>query len=256
MDINCGKYLLNHTESAVKLGKVEEEDVDRALFNLFSVLFRLQLFDGDPAKRRYGGLGAGDVCAEGHRRLALEAARQGVVLLKNEGGFLPLRRSGVASMALVGPAGNRTEVLGGGYSGIPCDPKTLLDGLRDYVPATAFAAGCPNTSCPAANGLEEAVRVAGAAEVVVVVAGLNLTEETEDRDRVSLRLPGRQEELVSAVAAASRRPLVLVLMGGGPIDVTFAKEDSGIAAVIWIGYPGEVGGQVLAEALFGDFNPG
>ncbi|PKU69030.1 probable beta-D-xylosidase 6 [Dendrobium catenatum] len=256
MDINCGKYLLNHTESAVKLGKVKEEDIDRALFNLFSVLFRLKLFDGNPAKQQYGELGAGNVCTKEHRQLALEAARQGVVLLKNEGGRLPLRRSNVASMALIGPAGNRTEVLGGGYSGVSCDPKTLLDGLRDYVPSTAFAAGCANTSCVTANGLKEAVRVAGAAEVVVVVAGLNLTEETEDHDRVSLLLPGKQKELVHAIASASKKPLILVLMGGGPLDVSFAKEDSRISAIIWIGYPGEVGGQVLAEALFGDFNPG
>ncbi|XP_020584048.1 probable beta-D-xylosidase 6 [Phalaenopsis equestris] len=256
MDINCGKYLLNHTESAVKLGKVKEEEIDRALLNLFSVLFRLKLFDGDPAKQKYGELGAGDVCTKEHRQLAVEAVKQGVVLLKNELGFLPLRRSNVASMALIGPAGNRSEVLGGGYSGVPCDPKTLLDGLREFVPDTAFAAGCANTSCVIADGLKEAVQVAQAAEVVVVIVGLNLTEETEDHDRVSLLLPGKQEELVRAVTSASKKPVILVLMGGGPLDVSFAKDDSMIGAIIWIGYPGEVGGQVLAEALFGDFNPG
>ncbi|KAG0476180.1 hypothetical protein HPP92_013021 [Vanilla planifolia] len=256
MDINCGTYLLRHTELAVKLRKVKEMEIDLALFNLYSVLLRLRFFDGDPAKQPYGELGPGDVCTKDHRELALEAARQGLVLLKNEGGFLPLIRSNVTSIALIGPAGNRTEVLGGGYSGIPCDPKTLLGGLRDYLPNTSFASGCVNTSCVAADGLDEAVRVASVAEVVVVVAGLNLTEETEDHDRVSLLLPGKQEDLIHAVASVSKKPLILVLMGGGPLDVSFAKEDSRIAGIIWIGYPGEVGGQVLAEVLFGDFNPG
>lgn len=256
MDINCGTYLLRHTESAVKLGKVTEKDIDGALFNLFSVLLRLQLFNGDPAKQQYGELSACDVCTKEHRELALEAARQGLVLLKNEGGLLPLTRSNVASIALVGPAGNSTEVLGGDYSGVPCEPMTFLDGLRDYVPNTAFVAGCANTSCLAVDGLEEAVQVAEVSEVVVVIAGLNLTEETEDHDRVSLLLPGRQEELVSAIASISKKPLILVLMGGGPLDVSFAKDDPRIGAILWIGYPGEVGGQVLAEALFGDFNPG
>ncbi|PKA51026.1 putative beta-D-xylosidase 6 [Apostasia shenzhenica] len=215
MDINCGTYLLRHTESAVKLRKVKEEDIDRALFNLFSVLLRLGLFDGDPAKQKYGQLGPAHVCTKEHRELALEAARQGVVLLKNDGSFLPLRRSDVSSMALIGPAGDRSEVLGGGYSGVPCAPKTLLDGLRDYLPETSFSAGCANTSCVNSDGFRKAVRLAAEADVVVVVAGLNLTEETEDHDR-----------------------------------------DPRIASIIWIGYPGEVGGQVVAEALFGDFNPG
>lgn len=256
MDINCGTYLLRHTESAVKLGKVTEEDIDGALFNLFSVLLRLRLFDGDPAKQQYGELNSGDVCSKEHRDVALEAARQGLVLLKNDEGLLPLKRSNVASIALIGPAGNRTEVLGGGYSGVPCDPKTFLDGLRDFVPSTAFAPGCPNTSCLSDYGFEEAVRVAGAAEVTVVIAGLNLTEETEDHDRVSLRLPGKQEELVSAIASSRKKAIILVITGGGPVDVSFAKHDPRIGAIIWIGYPGEVGGQVLAEALFGNFNPG
>lgn len=119
MDINCGTYLLRHTESAVKLGKVGEEDIDRALFNLFSVQLRLGLFDGSPANQRYGNLGPSNVCTREHRKLALEAARQGIVLLKNERSFLPLRKKGVASLAIIGPAANDTDILGGDYVGMP-----------------------------------------------------------------------------------------------------------------------------------------
>lgn len=106
------------------------------------------------------------------------------------------------------------------------------------------------------DGFGEAVSIAKDADIVIVVAGLNLTEETEDLDRVSLLLPGKQMELVKTIAGVSKKPLILVLLGGGPIDVSFAKEDPLVASILWIGYPGEVGGQALAEALFGDVNPG
>ncbi|KAK8935325.1 putative beta-D-xylosidase 6 [Platanthera zijinensis] len=256
MDINCGSYLLKHAESAVKLGKVSEKDIDRAVTNLFLVQLRLGLYNGDPRRQSHGNLGPGDVCSKKHREIALEAARQGFVLLKNDNGFLPLKRSQVASLALVGPAGNKTDLLGGDYSGVPCNPISIFDGLRDYVPMTSYAEGCPNTSCLVDNGFKEAVRIARTADVVVVVAGLNLTEETEDHDRVSLLLPGKQKDLVDAVASVARRPVVLVLMGGGPLDISFARDDPRIGSIFWIGYPGEVGGQVLAEAIFGEFNPG
>ncbi|KAJ0970071.1 hypothetical protein J5N97_022948 [Dioscorea zingiberensis] len=256
MDINCGTYLIRHTESAVKMGKVKEEDIDRALFNLFSVQLRLGLFDGDPEKQRFGRLGTHDVCTEEHRQLALEAVRQGIVLLKNEGNFLPLQKGKVNSLAIIGPAADDTEILGGDYTGFACNPKSLYKGLQAYVERTRFASGCLDVPCNLTVGFEEAVQVAREADFVVVVAGLNLTEETEDHDRISLLLPGKQMDLVNAIASMSKNPLTLVLMGGGPLDVSFAKKDPKIASILWIGYPGETGGQAVAEALFGEFNPG
>ncbi|RWW39358.1 hypothetical protein BHE74_00055324 [Ensete ventricosum] len=197
MDINCGMYLLRFTESAVKSGKVQEEDIDRALLNLFSVQLRLGVFDGDHAKHRFGHLGPSNLCTQEHRELALEAVRQGIVLLKNEEDFLPLRKHEVSSVAIIGPAASSTSVYGGDY-----------------------------------------------------------TEETEDLDRHSLLLPGKQMDLIRSITSVSKKPLILVLIGGGPVDVSFAKEDPLVASILWIGYPGEVGGQALAEALFGDLNPG
>lgn len=111
-------------------------------------------------------------------------------------------------------------------------------------------------SCDSDTGLGEAVAIAKGADFVIVVVGLDLSQETEDKDRVSLSLPGKQKDLVSSVAAVSKKPVILVLTGGGPVDVTFAKTDPRIGSIIWIGYPGETGGQALAEIIFGDFNPG
>lgn len=118
VDINCGTYLLLNTQSAIKQGKVQEEDIDRALVNLFLVQLRLGLFNGDPAKGKFGKLGPKDVCTSGHKKLALEAARQGIVLLKNDRKFLPLDKDDVSSLAIIGPMANDSSNLGGGYSGL------------------------------------------------------------------------------------------------------------------------------------------
>ncbi|PIA54809.1 hypothetical protein AQUCO_00901003v1 [Aquilegia coerulea] len=255
-DINCGTYMLLNTQSAIEQGKVQEEDIDRALYNLFSVQLRLGLFNGNPAKGKYGKLGPHNVCTKEHRELALEAAKQGIILLKNDRNFLPLKKTSVASLAVIGPTANGTSNLGGTYTGIPCDAKSFLDGFQAHTQIVYYTAGCIDVACQSTDGFAEAVRIARMADVVVVVAGLDLSQETEDRDRVSLLLPGKQMDLIAAVAVASKRPMVLVLTGGGPIDVSFAKEDARIASILWVGYPGEAGGLALAEIIFGKYNPG
>ncbi|GMP27555.1 hypothetical protein CsSME_00003487 [Camellia sinensis var. sinensis] len=256
VDINCGTYLLRYTQAAIKQGKVEEEDVDRALLNLFSVQIRLGLFDGDPIKRQFGKLGPQHVCSSEHKALALEAARQGIVLLKNEKKFLPLNKNKMSSLAVIGPMANSTQ-LGGGYTGVPCSPKSLLDAFQAYAKKTSYAAGClDGVPCYSNAGFIEALSIAKEADFVIVVAGLDLSQETEDHDRYSLLLPGYQMALVTTIASVSKKPLVLVLTGGGPLDVSFAEGDSKIASILWIGYPGETGGKALAEVIFGDYNPG
>ncbi|XP_065876324.1 probable beta-D-xylosidase 6 [Euphorbia lathyris] len=256
MDINCGTYVIRNAQSAINEGKLQEEDIDRALFNLFSVQLRLGLFDGHPIKGRFGKLGPGDVCTEAHKTLALEAARQGIVLLKNDKKFLPLDKKAVLSLAIIGPLANDSTNLGGDYTGYSCYPQSLFDGLKTYISETSYAVGCPNVSCNSDAQFNEAISVAETAEFVIVVAGLDLSQETEDHDRVSLLLPGKQKELVSSLAAASKKPIILVLTGGGPLDISFAKQDPCIAAILWIGYPGEAGPRALADIIFGEYNPG
>ncbi|CAN6268650.1 unnamed protein product [Urochloa humidicola] len=252
MDLNCGSFLVRHTKSAVEKGKVQEQDIDRALFNLFSVQLRLGIFD----KPNNNQLGPNSVCTNAHRELAAEAVRQGAVLLKNDNSFLPLKRSEVRHVAIIGPSANDAYAMGGDYTGVPCSPTTFLKGIQAYAAQTTFAAGCKDVSCNSTDLFGEAIEAAKKADIVVVVAGLNLTEEREDFDRVSLLLPGNQMGLIHTVASVAKKPLVLVLLGGGPVDVSFAKHDPRIASILWLGYPGEVGGQVLPEILFGEYNPG
>lgn len=258
MDVNCGSYLRKHTKSALQQKKVSESDIDRALINLFSVRIRLGLFNGDPTKLTYGNISPNDVCSPAHQALALEAARNGIVLLKNALKLLPFskRTSGVSSsLAVIGPNAYAAKSLLGNYAGPPCKTVTPLDAIRGYIKNAVYHKGCDSVACSNAE-VDQAVAIARNADRVVLIMGLDQTQEKEDMDRVDLSLPGKQRELITSVAKASKKPVVLVLICGGPVDISFATNNDKIGSIIWAGYPGEAGGIALAEIIFGDHNPG
>jgi hypothetical protein len=255
LDLNCGTYTQEHGMAAFQQGKITEKDMDKALTNLFAVRMRLGHFDGDPrGSSPYGGLGAADVCTTEHKDLALEAAQDGIVLLKNDGGILPLNRAAVGSAAAIGHNANDPLVLTGNYFGPPCETTTPLGGLRAYVRDVRFLAGCDSAACGyAATG--QAAALAGSTDYTFLFMGLSQVQEKEGLDRTSLLLPGKQQSLITAVANASKRPVILVLLTGGPVDVTFAQSNPKIGAILWAGYPGQAGGLAIARVLFGDHNP-
>lgn len=116
--------------------------------------------------------------------------------------------------------------------------------------------GCANVHCKNESLIFPAVRAAKKADATVVVVGLDLSVEAEDRDRVDLLLPGYQTQLVNQVAADSKGPVILVVMSGGGVDISFAKKNPKIQAILWAGYPGEEGGRAIADIVFGNYNPG
>jgi hypothetical protein len=255
MDMDCGNYTQVHSMSAIQQGKMTEQDVDKVLRNLFAVRMRLGHFNGDPrSSPLYGHLGATDVCSPAHRSLALEAAQDGIVLLKNDGGILPLHRSVVTAAAVIGPNSDDRVALIGNYFGPACEYTTPLQGLRGYVKDIAFRPGCNSTSC-AFSKIDEAAGVAGWHDHVILFMGLSQKQEQEGLDRTSLLLPPKQQTLITTVARAAKRPVILVLLTGGPVDVTFAKNNPKIGAILWAGYPGQAGGLAIAKVLFGEHNP-
>ncbi|KAL6984190.1 putative beta-D-xylosidase 7 [Sarracenia purpurea var. burkii] len=256
MDVNCGSYLKNYTKSAVEQRKLPISEIDRALHNLFSVRMRLGLFNGNPSNLVFGNIGANQVCTKEHQNLALEAARNGIVLLKNAGRLLPFPKTEKnPSLAIIGPNADNPETLLGNYQGPPCKSISPLQAFRGYVKSTMYHQGCNAVNCTYAE-IGKAVEMAKSADRVVLVVGLDQTQEREYRDREDLMLPGKQRSLVASVAKAAKKPVVLVLICGGPVDVEFAKEDPKIGSILWAGYPGEAGGIALAEIIFGDHNPG
>lgn len=117
MDLNCGTTAGTFGQSAVDQGKLNETTIDGALVNLFQVRMRLGEFDGDPRYQIYGSLGGSDICSSAHQQLAVDAATQGIVLLKNDGNTLPLSLGDIHSLAVIGPNANATLTMLGNYAG-------------------------------------------------------------------------------------------------------------------------------------------
>lgn len=255
LDLDCGNFLGQHTLAAVQGGKLAEADIDNAITNNFIVQMRLGFFDGDPRQQQYGALGPKDVCTAENQELAREAARQGIVLLKNDNDVLPLDAKSLKSVAVIGPNANVTHTMIGNYEGTPCSYITPLQGLASYV-TTVYQPGCTNVGCSGNSlQLDNAKTVASQADATVLIVGADQSVERESLDRVSLLLPGQQTSLITEVAKVSKGPVILVIMSGGPFDISFAKDSSQIPAILWTGYPGEKGGGALADVLFGAYNP-
>ncbi|CAN6858414.1 unnamed protein product [Brassica oleracea] len=253
LDLDCGPFLAIFTEGAVKKGLLTENDVNLALANTITVQMRLGMFDGNLGP--YANLGPRDVCTPAHQRLALEAAHQGMVLLKNSGRSLPLSPRRHRTVAVIGPNSDVTETMIGNYAGKACAYTTPLQGISRYA-KTIHQEGCAGVACAGNQGFGAAEAAARQADATVLVMGLDQSIEAETRDRTGLLLPGYQQNLVTRVAQASRGPVILVLMSGGPVDVSFAKNDPRVAAIIWAGYPGQAGGAAIADIIFGAANPG
>lgn len=116
--MDCGPFLAIHTENAIRRGLLSEIDVNNALANTLTVQMRLGMFDGEPSAQPYGNLGPRDVCTPAHQYLALEAARQSIVLLQNRGASLPLSTARHKTVAVIGPNSDVTVTMIGNYAGM------------------------------------------------------------------------------------------------------------------------------------------
>lgn len=255
LNMNCGDFLPRFTENAVKLNKVEESVVDQALIYNYIVLMRLGFFDGDPKSNPFGDLGPSDVCSEEHQKLAIDAAKQGIVLLDNNGA-LPLSKNSIKTLAAIGPNANATVAMISIYAGVPCKYTSPLQGLQRYVSNVTYEAGCLSVKCPDDSLIGAATKAAAPADTVVLVVGLDQSIEQEGLDRENLTLPGYQEQLVKSVVDATNGTVILVIMSASPIDISFAKNLSKIGGILWVGYPGQAGGDAIAQVIFGNYNPG
>ncbi|NLY88642.1 MAG: glycoside hydrolase family 3 protein [Firmicutes bacterium] len=268
-DLNCG-WTYSALKEAVKEGLVSEETITSAVVRVLTTRFKLGMFD-PPSIVPLAGTPYEVNDAEDHRRLALEAAVKSIVLLKNENSLLPLDRSKIRTIAVIGPNADNKRVLLGNYHGTPSRYVTALAGIREAAGPginVIYAEGCElNVTWmsfwgrKATAGFTEAVAAAERADAIVLCLGISPELEGEEGDapaseaggdRLRLDLPGMQEELLKAVAAVGK-PVILVLFNGSPVTVNWAQEN--IPAIIEAWYPGEEGGTALAGVLFGDYNP-
>jgi beta-glucosidase len=262
MDMMSEAYA-QHLEALVAEGAVPERVVDESVRRVLRLKLRLGLFERVPLD---DGLGRPSTLPDESRALALEVAQASMVLLKNEGNVLPL--SPTTRVAVVGPlADARADLLGcWAPVGRAEDVESVLDGLAVYLTdAPAHQPGCevhwkdalahaPGGEVQSADltSVAAAVAAAQAADVVVVVVGESAAMSGEAHSRAHLGLPGRQQELVDALAE-TRKPLVCVLMCGRPLVIPRLAHQASALLVAWHG--GIRTGRAVADLLFGAANP-
>mmetsp|Transcript_9629 Transcript_9629/g.23703 ORF Transcript_9629/g.23703 Transcript_9629/m.23703 type:complete len:759 (+) Transcript_9629:24-2300(+) len=259
MDIGCDDNTqYDNMSTALSNGDITMDVLDRALFNLERVRMRLGMYDPSSTSP-FNGLGPDDVATDAHRQVALQAAREGTVLLKNAGSVLPFTKKEGLKIAVIGPHGNTTDVMLGNYNGIPKSIVSVLEGLQSFSDDVEFTIGClDGVFCEDDGGFDDAVASAENADLVVLAVGISIDIEAEGLDRTNMFFPGSQVKLITEVSEAATKagvPLAMVVLGGCAIDLGKQKDSDDVPAIVWAGYPGEKGGQAIAEILFGDVNP-
>ena len=264
---DCYKHLVE----LVREGRLEESVLDELVAAMLTCKFKLGLFDDpyvdpDAAARIVG--------SEANRKLALQAARETITLLKNDHAIAPLDLKKIKTLAVIGPNADR-ELLGG-YSGKPKQVSTVLNGIRERAGTTVkvlYHEGCkitiggswqqnevtPSNPAEDRKSIAEAVKVAQQADAIVLAIGGN--EQTSREawalnhlgDRADLEMVGLQDELVNAIAALGK-PVIAFLFNGRPLSVRNLVEKVPVIFECW--YLGQETGQAVAEVLFGDTNPG
>ncbi|WP_148409891.1 glycoside hydrolase family 3 C-terminal domain-containing protein [Murimonas intestini] len=267
-DLNCGSLFLYLTE-AVKRGMVSEERLDEAVTNLLSARMKLGLFE-EEEKVPYNSITYEENDTKEHAGLNFKAARKSFVLLKNEGDLLPLNKDKLKTIGIIGPNANNRKALVGNYEGTASRYYTISEGIQDYVGddvRVLYSEGCHLCKKKVSglgqenDRLAEVRAVCDSSDVVIACLGLDSSLEGEEGDegnefasgdKPGLSLPGLQQEILEA-ACESGKPVILVILSGSALAVTWADEH--VPAIIEGWYPGAMGGKALASVLFGECSP-
>jgi beta-glucosidase len=267
-DLCCGTDY-NSLMRAVKDGLISEAEIDTAVSRLFKARFQLGLFD-PPEKVPFAQIPISENDTPEHEALALRAAREAIVLLKNNG-VLPLDRAKIKRLLVVGANADSIPVLLGNYNGTPSQPVTILDGIKTVAGTNievVYEPGCPlalrkdSTGEVNAENWTKAIEAAWSADAIIYVGGISPKLEGEEMkvdfdgfsggDRTRIELPPQQTELLKALQA-SGKPVVFVNCSGSAIAMPWEAQN--LPAILQAWYPGEQGGRAVADILFGDENP-
>ncbi len=269
-DLNCGN-LFGYCLEAVDEGLLTEEEIDQAVERLFVTRMRLGML-GAPENPKYTAIPYEVVDCQSHREINLDVTRRSLVLLKNDG-ILPLDIHPIKTIGVIGPNADSRRALEGNYEGTASEHVTVLDGIRQLAQQTGtrvlYAQGChlyKNSVSGLAqpdDRMAEARIVAKHSDAIILCLGLDADIEGEEGDasnefssgdKNNLDLPGRQQALLENVVEASNgKPVILVLISGSALAISWAHEHTN--GIIQAFYPGALGGQAIAEAIFGHFSP-
>ena len=266
-DLNCG-CMFPHLYDAVKGGYVEEERLDEAVTNLMECRMKLGIL-GAETPVPFDTYTYDMVDTKEHKAVNLEVACKSMVLLKNDN-VLPLDKSKLKTIGVIGPNADSKAALEGNYEGTASRYITVLEGIHDLVGDDVrvyYSEGChlykPNVNrqSKAGDRLAEVKAVCDVSDVVVVVLGLDPSIEGEEGDagkdfaggdKLDLSLPGLQLEVLK-IAHESGKPVIMVSMTGSAMS--FAEESELADAILQAWYPGSQGGRAVAEILFGACSP-
>lgn len=248
--------------------KISMATIDKRVSEVLSVKFRLGLFDHPYVENikesdKVGGVNR-------NMDFVKQMQQQSLVLLKNDGNLLPLDKNRIKKILVTGPLADESNFMESRYGPNRLEKVTVLKGLRNYLQGSVevdYAKGCdiinegwPSTeilpeplSDSEKDGIQNAVEKAEDCDVIIAVLGEDEYRTGESRSRTSLDLPGRQQELLEALYATGK-PVVLVLINGQPLTINWA--DKYIPSILETWFPSCQGGTVIAETLFGDYNPG
>lgn len=231
--------------------------VDRAVSRILTAKHKLGLFGSDLKEAKTDTI----VSTRAHQEFAYEMAKKAIVLLKNENNLLPLDMSKIGSLAVIGPnateerPANGTYSLLGGYSGLPPFYVSVLDGIKAKVGDDVkinYAKGCDLLD-NSKEGFPQAIAAAKNSDAVILVVGGSRKTGGEGVDRSSLDLYGVQNELVEAIHKTGK-PVIVVLINGRPLTINYIAEN--IPSILETWYLGMRSGDAIADAIFGDTNPG
>jgi beta-glucosidase len=261
-NLNCGTGY-NELKQALEAGLVSEELIHARTKQLFKTRFRLGMFD-DPASVSYTAIGPEHIHSEEHVALARQAARKSIVLLKNKNNILPLSKN-TRTPYLTGPFANSSDMLMGNYYGVTSSLVTILEGITDAL-APGTSLNYRSGALPFHENINPknyAPFVAAYSDVTIAVVGLTADREGEEVDAIAsdhegdkrdLQLPANQLGYIRELADFKKeKPLILVIASGSPVALQGIEKYCDAILQIW--YPGEQGGNAVADVLFGDYSP-
>ena len=261
VNLNCGDEYFPYLIDAVKQGLVTEKEIDASLAILLRTRFKLGMFD-DEGKNPYAAISPEVINSSKNRKIALEAAQKSIVMLKNNG-VLPLKDD-IGYLFITGPNATSVDALMGNYYGVNQNMVTIQEGIAGHLAPGSllqykqgFLPDRENV-----NPIDWTSGDAKQADAIVVVMGLTGNLEGEEGesiasadfgDRLSYDLPKNQVEFLKKLRKDNTKPIVVVLTAGSPVNM---REISELAdAVLWAWYPGEEGGNAVADILFGKVSP-
>ena len=260
LNLECGSTF-HALGEALEKGLITEQDIDKALLPLLLTRLKLGIIDQDPACP-YNNVPEEVICSEAHTQLALRAAKESMVLLKNTNGLLPLRKD-TKRIYITGEGATEVYNLMGNYYGLSPRYTCYLQGIINMVSngtSVDYRPGCM-LSTPNSNDINWAIGDSQGSEITIVVLGNNGNCEGEEGeaiasplrgDRAHLRLPEAQLDYLRKIREGKKEGLILVLTGGSPIDMTELYDLADAIIMTW--YAGQEGGLALGQLLFGDDN--